>query len=123
MRYFPLFGNWLKDVPPEQLEHDDPLEDLPEEKVNTIVEGLARDIHERGLSFPASIFLSIGRPLSFIASQTVIMTSPFLSPFFKEARMNAASAFLGRRANVMKLAERLEQLHVAESAKKKVSGA
>jgi hypothetical protein len=123
MRFFPLFGGWLKDVPPEQLEHEDPLEDLPAEKVDAIADSLARSIHDKGLSFPAALFLDIGRPLSFLASQAAIFVSPFLAPFVGEGKMNAASAFLGRRANVRKLVERLEQLHVEEKGKRKMKEA
>jgi hypothetical protein len=109
-----LLNGWLKDVPPEHLEHEDPLDDLSEEKVNSLVESLARTITDKGMAFPASLILDIGRPLSFLASQGLLFTGPMMSPFISQKKVNTASAFLAKRSNIKKLVERLEQLHAED---------
>jgi hypothetical protein len=120
MKWFQLLDGWFQDVPPEMLEHDDPLEELPEEKVNAVVESLAKTIVDKGMAYPASLFLEIGRPLSFYASQGLIFASPVLMPFFTRKKLNTASAFLGKRSNVAKLVERLEVMYDDELRERKM---
>jgi hypothetical protein len=120
MKWFQLLDGWFQDVPQETLEHSDPLEELPEEKVNAIVESVAKTITDKGMAYPASLFLEIGRPLSFYASQGLIFASPVLIPFFSEKKLNAASAFLGKRSNVAKLSERLVVLYDDELRERKM---
>lgn len=45
-----------------------------------LIAGLASKLRERGLAEPALLLLESHRPLSFLASQFLIFSSPFLGP-------------------------------------------
>lgn len=85
-------------------------EPLSEQERNDLIEQIAQQIHRRGLETPAILLLEMHKPLSFFASQTLIVTSPLIAPIVGFGRVSAASRLLESRDNVELLIQRLEQL-------------
>lgn len=94
-------------------------EPLSDAERDGLIEQIASAIARRGLETPAILFLEMHKPLSFFASQTLIVTSPLIAPIVGFDRMRAASNLLESRANVELLIERLEQLSAAREPAKK----
>lgn len=85
-------------------------EPLTDTERDEMIEKIALNIHRRGLETPAILFLEMHKPLSFFASQTLIVTSPLIAPIVGFDRVSSASRLLESRANVELLIQRLEQL-------------
>jgi hypothetical protein len=81
----------------------------PEER-DRIVESWAQKVVGRGLETPAILFLEMHKPLSFIASQAVIVGSPLAAPFFGFENIHRFSKILEDRKNVELLIQRIEEL-------------
>jgi hypothetical protein len=73
------------------------------------IEQLARQIGRWRLESPAILFLEVTKPLSFIASQGLLLCEPLLSFFYKEPRVAEFADLLADRANVECLIARLER--------------
>ncbi len=85
-------------------------EPLPEAERDAMIEKIAMDIHRRGLETPAILFLEMHKPLSFFASQTLIVTTPLIAPIVGFDRVRNAANLLESRDNVELLIRRIEQL-------------
>ena len=83
---------------------------LSEEQRNDLVDSVARRIVERRLETPAVFLLETHKPLSFVASQVVLVAMPFLGPIVGAQRMADFSRLLADRANVELLITRIEEL-------------
>jgi hypothetical protein len=59
---------------------------------------------------PAILFLEMHKPLSFIASQGLVTTSPLIAPFIGIENVQIASQLLADRKNVELLIDRIEEL-------------
>lgn len=84
--------------------------ELTEEQRNAILERIAQEVVRRGMSAPAVLFLELNKPLSFIASQSLIVLTPFLAPLVGLDKVHRYSQLLEKRENVERLIERIEQL-------------
>jgi len=62
------------------------------------------------MAAPAVLFLELNKPLSFVASQSLIVLTPFLAPFLGLENVHRYSRLLEKRENVELLIERIEQL-------------
>lgn len=84
-------------------------EDLTEEETDQLIEKAAEEIRKRKLELPASMFLEMHRPLSFLGTQAAIVFSPFIVPFLGFEGMNNYSRLFSKVENVEKLLIRLDQ--------------
>lgn len=116
-----LFRVVLKDVPEKFLEHEDPLEPLPEESVDVIVDKVAQFFADKKLAFPTNLLLEISIPVSYWTSQVFIIGHPVLKTFVSPKNINALCAFLSDRKNMKKLVERLEQKRAEVRHERKTS--
>lgn len=90
-------------------------DELTDEQRDTILERIAQAVVERGMAAPAVLFLELNKPLSFVASQSLIVLTPFLAPFVGVDNVHRYSRLLEKRENVESLIERIEQLeHVRQ---------
>jgi hypothetical protein len=89
---------------------------LTDEERDALIEKIAADIHRRGLETPAILFLEMHKPLSFFASQTLIVTSPLIAPLVGFDRVRTASNLLESRDNVELLIRRIEELAATRNA-------
>jgi hypothetical protein len=85
-------------------------DELSDEERDAILERIAQGIVQRGMSAPAVLFLEVNKPLSFLASQSLIVLTPFLAPFVGIDNVHRYSRLLEKRENVEMLIERIEQL-------------
>jgi len=97
-------------------------EPLTEKERDEMIEQIAMNIHRRRLETPAILFLEMHKPLSFFASQTLIVTSPLIAPIVGFGRIAAASRLLESRDNVELLVRRLEQLASSKETEGKGEG-
>jgi hypothetical protein len=85
-------------------------DELSDEERDATLERIAQGIVRRGMAAPAVLFLELNKPLSFVASQSLIVLTPFLAPFVGLENVHRYSRLLEKRENVELLIERIEQL-------------
>ena len=85
-------------------------EPLNEEDAQKVIDEVATAIVKRRLETPAIMFFEMNKPITYIASQGLIVTMPFLAPFFGQQKVARYSRFLQTRENVEKLIQRIEDL-------------
>lgn len=85
-------------------------DELTDEQRDAILERIAQEIVRRGMAAPAVLFLELNKPLSFVASQSLIVLTPFLAPFVGIDNVHRYSQLLEKRENVERLIERIEQI-------------
>ena len=85
-------------------------DELSDEERDAILEKIAQGVVRRGMAAPAVLFLELNKPLSFVASQSLIVLTPFLAPFVGVDNVHRYSRLLEKRENVERLIERIEQL-------------
>ncbi|MCJ7668060.1 MAG: hypothetical protein MUP04_07250 [Anaerolineae bacterium] len=74
-----------------------------------LIEGLVRQVNERGMVAPAILFLEAHKPLSFLASQLLLLSQPTLEPFLGGV-VREYALLLEDRQNVETILSRLEGL-------------
>jgi len=74
-----------------------------------LIEGLVRLVNEWGMVAPAILFLEAHKPLSFLASQFLLLSQPTLEPFLGGA-VREYALLLEDRENVETILSRLEGL-------------
>lgn len=80
------------------------------DNLDRLIEQMAAWIERKGMSGPAILFLEANKPLSFVASQTVLLFQPVLSFAMGGSRFPGDIALLLEdRANVDLLISRLER--------------
>jgi hypothetical protein len=83
---------------------------LADEERDSLVNSIASAIVKRRLEAPAIFFLEAHKPLSFLASQSVLVAMPFLAPLIGAQRMADLSKLLRDRENVDMLISRIEEM-------------
>lgn len=83
---------------------------LTDEQKNEVIESLAKKIAGRRLEMPAVLFLDMHKPLSFIASQSLLVAMPFLAPVFGAQSISDLSKLLAERDNIETLIRRIEEM-------------
>ena len=84
--------------------------ELPEEKREALIEDLAQKVRKRGLATPAILFLEIHKPLTYLASQSLLIGSGFLAPLFGPQNVQQYVKLFESRENVERLIQRIEEL-------------
>jgi hypothetical protein len=74
-----------------------------------MIEDLARHVGRWRLESPAILFLEVTKPLSFIASQGLLLCEPLLGFLYKEPRISEYADLLADRSSVERLISRLER--------------
>ena len=80
------------------------------EKLNEVLDMISKKIVDRGLEAPAVLFLEMHKPLSYIASQSVMVAMPLLGPFLGAQTMADFSKILKDRENIDLLITRIEDM-------------
>ena len=83
-----------------------------------MIDRLAGQLQRWELAQPAILFLEATQPLSFVASQGLLLCEPVLS-FFGELPVADYAELLSDRANVERLIVRLEQGERARTGEEK----
>ncbi len=85
-------------------------EPLSDEEIQKLIEDVSSAVVKRKLETPAILFLEMNKPLSYIASQGLIVTMPFLGPILGPDRIAKFSRFLQSPDNVERLIQRIEDM-------------
>jgi len=83
---------------------------LSDERRAEVIDAIARKIVDRRLETPAVLFLDMHKPLSFVASQAMLVGLPFLGIFFGAQPVADVSKLFADPANVEALISRIEQM-------------
>lgn len=81
------------------------------------LERLAHGVVARGLEIPALVLIESMRPLNFFASQALLAFSPIVRMVADADDLNRVAEALEDRRTVQKLADRIEELALAEGAR------
>lgn len=95
-------------APSEPEEQDD--DQLTPEERDKLVDELAQKIVDRRMETPAIMFLEMHKPVTFLASQSMLVASPFLVPLFGAEGVERYSKLFSTVDNVELLIERIEEL-------------
>jgi hypothetical protein len=79
------------------------------EQSEQLLEHLSQQIGRWRLTLPAIVFLQVTRPLSFVASQALLLCQPLISAFYDAPQIAGYADLLADRANVDRLVARLEE--------------
>jgi hypothetical protein len=93
--------------------------EVTDEERDALVEKWAQKIVGRGLEMPVVLFLEMHKPLSFLASQGLIITMPFLGAFVGPETIAKYSKLLEDRQNIERLIQRIEELAAEKSEEKR----
>jgi len=83
---------------------------LSQEEIDARLDTIARQIVGRRLETPAAMFLEMHKPLSYLASQGLIVAMPIVGPFVGHQNVADYSKILSNSANIERLIQRIEEL-------------
>lgn len=83
---------------------------LSDERKNQMLNAIARKIVNRRLETPAVLFLDMHKPLSFIASQSLLVAMPLVGLFVEPQDIADFSKILQDRENIDLLVSRIEDM-------------
>ncbi len=90
---------------PEEYDEDQ----LTPEERDKLVDELAQKIVDRRMETPAIMFLEMHKPVTFLASQSILVASPFLVPLFGAEGVQRYAKLFSSVDNVELLIERIEE--------------
>ncbi len=85
--------------------------ELPDAERDRLIESLVQKVHRYGLESPVIFFLEMHKPLTYIASQSLLLGSGFLAPLFGPENVQKYAKLLEDRANVERLIRGIEERH------------
>lgn len=85
-------------------------EPLSQEELDSIINTVASKIVSMRLEVAAVLFLEMNKPLSFIASQSILVAMPFLSPLLGPQLVANVSKLLANSENIDLLITRIEDM-------------
>lgn len=91
-------------------------QEIPPEKCAELIDKIASEVVKRRLEIPAILFLEMHKPLTYIASQGVVVFSPFMAPFFGFQNVQLAWKLMEKRENVENLICRIEEMSSEQSS-------
>ena len=83
---------------------------LTDEERDRWIEQLAQHVVKRRLEVPAILALEMHRPLAFLASQAVVVSTPFVGAFVGPQNVLKFSQLMEDRSNLDRLFIRIEAL-------------
>lgn len=86
------------------------MDDLTPQERDDLIEKIAEGVVKRGMQTPAILFLEMHKPLTFVASQSLVATSPFIAPFVGIGNVQLAAKLIEKRENIELLIDRIEEL-------------
>lgn len=80
------------------------------ERRDQLINMVADQIVKRGLETPASFFVEMNRPLSFIGGQGLVFLAPILGVIFNQHTIEEFARLMEDRKNIDRLLDRVEDL-------------
>ena len=90
-----------------------------QEQSEQLLEQLSQQICRWGLTLPAIVLLQVTRPLSFIASQALLLCQPLISTVYDAPQIAGYAELLADRANLDRLVAQLEEDNRSYRSKEK----
>jgi hypothetical protein len=84
--------------------------DITAERRDELITKVAEQVVKRGLETPATFFVEMNRPLSFIGGQGLIFLAPILGVVFNQATIEEFGRLMEDRKNIDRLLDRIEDL-------------
>ncbi len=84
--------------------------ELSPEQRDALIDRVAGEVVRRRLETPAVLFLVIHRPLSFLASQALVVFTPLFGVLFKPDTLEKLALAMQERENIDRLVNRIEEL-------------
>lgn len=78
------------------------------ERQERMLDRIAREVSDRGMSVPALLFLESVKPLNFVGSQALVFFSPLARTVFDPADYDEFTKLLEDRGSIELLARRIE---------------
>ena len=85
-------------------------DELTDEERDQVIQKVASMICARRMETPAILFLEMHKPLSFIASQGLVVASPLVAPLVGLENVQLATRLIEKRENVELLIKRIEEM-------------
>ena len=95
--------------------------ELSDQRRDEMVEKAAQAVVRRRLETPAALALEMNKPISVLGANLGLLGTPLAAPFLGWKFCDELAFFLMNRANLERLAKRVEEL-AAERKKKPSSG-
>lgn len=86
--------------------------ELSEEERDRLIESLVQKIQRYRMESAAIFFLEMHKPLTYVASQSMLLGSGFLAPLFGPENVQKYSKMFEKRENVELLIRRIEESYV-----------
>lgn len=91
--------------------------EVSQERKKHLMGRLAQKVVDMKLAPVAIVMLESSKPLSFLASQTMVFFNPFYHAFFKYAEYDEITSLLEERENIEDLIVEIERLENERSKK------
>ena len=102
----------------EAVPTDEPEGEITAEEQDQLLERVAQGLSSRGLGTPSIFMLEASKPLSFIASQGMIVLGPFVDALLSWREYHVFVRMIEDRRNVERLIQRLEALEEERAARR-----
>ena len=89
-----------------------------QEQSEQLIEQLSQRLDRWQLTLPALLFLQVTRPLSFIASQGLLLCEPLLGAFYEQVPVGGYADLLADRDKLDRLMSHLEKSRQGDSNSK-----
>jgi hypothetical protein len=83
--------------------------ELTDDERDALLDQLADRVVARGMAVPATLFLEMHRPFAFLASQGLLVATPFLAALFGVDLVQRWTRLLEQPENVSRLVERIAE--------------
>jgi len=93
--------------------------DITVERRDELINKVAEQVVKRGLETPATFFVEMNRPLSFIGGQGLIFLAPILGVIFNQQTIEEFGRLMEDRKNIDRLLDRIEDLSKQQQAEQK----
>jgi hypothetical protein len=90
-------------------------DELTQDQKTELVEKVAQAVHKRRLETPSILFLEMHKPLAGLASQSLVVFSPFLIPVVGLQNLDDYSRLVSDRKAIEDLICRIEELRESPS--------
>jgi len=103
---FPAAGSDAEQLTPEV----SAVVDVSPERRDQLIYMVADQVVKRGLETPATFFVEMNRPLSFIGGQALVFFAPILGVVFNQQTIEEFARLMEDRKNVDRLLDKIEEL-------------
>ncbi len=84
--------------------------DVSPERRDQLIYMVADQVVKRGMETPATFFVEMNRPLSFIGGQALVFFAPILGVIFNQHTIEEFARLMEDRKNVDRLLDKIEEL-------------